>query len=272
MKTIVSILFFLVLVTQVSLVQAQEEALVATPASDVVVQRQDLSQDMFDLQRSYRGELEEYRRYEREYRLVFEQHAKLQTLASLEALVQATHRVMSTRILVLQTYFRLMKVTVLDAEGINTQHKERLLAALDDASRRIETHKELVAKSQNRTALQQAAVEYEPLHAHLIVVGNYGQTVLMIGRMQNVYDNSVLLLDDVKAEDVSQLSTLEQSQRERATEEIAFSLDKVQQQLLEANNDLHELWQRQASFYEIFYLPETYDTLSKVLSFFGELK
>lgn len=259
----------------VSVVRAQENDVTESyvpPASNVVIQRQDLSQDIFDLQRSYRGQLDEYRRYEREYRLAFEQHAKLQTLASLEALVQATHRVMATRILVLETYFRLMRVTVLDAEGINLQHKERLLAATDEALTRIGTHKEVVARSQNRTALQQVVVEYEPLHKYLETVGNYGQAVILVGRLQNVYDNSYLLLAEVKEQDVTHLSALELSQRQRGIEEIEGSLQEVQQELQQATTELSVMWQRNTNYYELHYLPDVYDTLSKVLSFFSEVR
>ncbi|HEX7017902.1 MAG TPA: hypothetical protein VF209_03285 [Patescibacteria group bacterium] len=241
-------------------------------AQDVVTQRQDLSQDLFDLERSYRGQLDEYRRYEREYQLAYEQNTKLQTLSSLETLVQATHRVMTTRALVLHTYFRLMRITVLDAEGINTQHKDRLLSSLDEAVARIETHQQLLEKSQNRTALQQAAVEFEPLHENLLIISNYGQTVIQVGRLQNIYDNANVLLSRIEAEDASQLSAAEVSQRQRAINETKTSLQGVQSQLQQANTELEELVQRQADFYDLFYLTDVYDTLSKSIAFLTELR
>lgn len=236
-----------------------------------VVQREDLSQEIFDLERSYRGELDEYRRYEREYQLAFEQYAKLQTLSSLETLVQATHRVMTTRGLVLHTYFRLLKLTVIDAEGINVQHKERLLSRLDESIARIETHRALLEKSQNKTALQQAAVEFEPLYEYLEVISSYGQAVVQVGRLQNVYDNSVVLLNKIESEDVSELSAIELSQRQRAIEETKSSLEEVRQQLQESNSDLDEMIEREAGTFDLFYLTDIYDTLSKVVSFFTEL-
>jgi hypothetical protein len=164
-----------------------------------------------------------------------------------------------------------MKLTVIDAEGINTQHKERLLGLLDESISRIETHQQLLEKSQNKTALQQAAVEFKPLHEYLKSVADYGQVVLQVGGLQNVSDNSNLLLEEIKTENSTELPAIQQSERQRAIEETTTALQAVQPKLQKANQDLEELSQRGAGYFEIFYLPEVYDTLSKVLAFLEEL-
>jgi hypothetical protein len=232
-----------------------------------------LTTQIADVRATYRSQLEAYRTAERQYLLTKEQFLKLNTLASLEEAVKATRAAMVARDQVLTSYLTLLRLTLIDATGVNLTQKEPTLVELDAVLVSLATHTQTVTAASDRYQLTQAAQEYVTLGPKIEAVAYQTLSILSIGELQTVYDKSLVLNQEIETE-LSSKTDVKSAERQRALTEIKRELSEVQAAFTEAN-ELVEKEQRK--FTQSFYnrlgknLGSVYVGLSQTLTHMAEV-
>lgn len=190
-------------------------------SSQVILQRQRLAEEIQDLEKQLLGQLNQYRQHEREYRIAHDQYQNLQTLSSIEEVVNSTKRAMRSRNLVLNTYLNILRLKLLETEGIELVHQERALEIIESQRQRLEDFEQLIDQSQDRESINLITDEFSSLGEEINNNSFYVLSILAIGRLQAVYDKAVIINQKISLEESkSEEALLEQSQRERAINEV----------------------------------------------------
>jgi RAQPRD family integrative conjugative element protein len=267
----VALASIMIVIVGVGVVRAQESS--ATP-SDFVYETESLAAELRRLKMQYRGELEEYRRLEDRYTVSKQQHIKLNTLASLEEAIAASQSAMESRARVLKTYLQILKVALLQQTGIDVKQKESAVAAIDGVSEKLTAHHAIFAEPLDKVKLQQVSTNFVLLREEIEDTSYRALSLLTIGQLQTVYDNSSLLVEDMKTELATHGGALKQAERKRGFEETQRNLEAIKPALEEAHQTTAN---SQDSKYEFAYgrvtkdLRGTYTDLSQILSFLKEL-
>ncbi len=253
-----------------SVVRAQENA----SPSDFVYETESLAAELRRLKMQYRGELEEYRRLEDRYTVSKQQHIKLNTLASLEEAIAASQSAMESRARVLKTYLQILKVALLQQTGVDVKQKENAVAAIDQVSEKLTQHHAIFSEPLDKVKLQQVSTNFALLREQIEDTSYRALSLLTIGQLQTVYDNSSLLVEDMEAELATHGGALKQAERKRGFEETKRNLEAIKPTLEEAHQTTAN---SQDSKYEFAYgrvtkdLRSAYTDLSQILSFLKEL-
>lgn len=190
------------------------------------VAAQTTSQAYETARRSYRGQLDEYRTSERQYTIAIEQYAQLNTLAALEELIQQTHTTMKLRNQVLISYLTLLQMQMEVSTGINLDQKARTIAALKADISNLNAFQEKIQVEPNRQKINEFTQEFESIAADLEKDAYLAQILLAHGRLQTVYDKTLILHQEIETT-TSEKIDIAQSQRQRANLEIRDSLVSV---------------------------------------------
>jgi tetratricopeptide (TPR) repeat protein len=209
---------FLLVVSFPSLLLAQESE---SQSSQVILQRQRLTEEIQDLEKQLLGQLNQYRQHEREYRIARDQYQSLQTLSSIEEVVSSTKRAMRSRNLVLDTYLNILRLKLLETEGVELVHQERALEIIEKHRQALGAYEQLIDQSQDREAINLIADEFLSLGEEINNNSFYVLSILSIARLQSVYDKAVIINQKISLEESeAEEAVLEQSQRTRAINEV----------------------------------------------------
>lgn len=220
MKKLVFALFFLMFALSVQLVLAQEP---------IITEKQSLFDEIAEVDRTYKGQLAEYRQAADQFNIAKGQFAKLNTLASLEVAVQDGRKALLLRDQVLLTYLKLIELKLLESDGINLEEKTVALDMTKDLQRDFQAHYDLTVNAIDRVAVNQVADNFEVLAPRITSLANYASALLRIGKLQTVFDHAVSLVGktdpSVNAEELE--PSLKQNEMVRAHNEIVNLMDKV---------------------------------------------
>ena len=209
---------FLLVVSFPSLLLAQESE---SQSSQVILQRQRLTEEIQDLEKQLLGQLNQYRQHEREYRIARDQYQSLQTLSSIEEVVSSTKKAMRSRNLVLDTYLNILRLKLLETEGVELDHQERALEIIEKHRQALGAYEQLIDQSQDREAINLIADEFLSLGEEINNNSFYVLSILSIGRLQSVYDKAVIINQKISSEESeAEEAVLKQSQRNRAINEV----------------------------------------------------
>lgn len=184
------------------------------------------------LREQYKTELSIYRTDEREFTIAKEQYNQVKTLAALEVTVQATRKVMLSRITVLQTYVQILKMMVEETSGIDVADKTALLQQLDDTLSRCKTHQELVEQAADRQHIASAVTDFQSFSNQITNTTYKSLSYISYGRLQSVYDKMVAVKSEVESDlEQREQNGLKLGEKRRAMDEINQNLDNTRDQL-----------------------------------------
>ncbi len=236
----------------------------------------DWEKEIETTKKSLIGQLEEYRTAYRAFLVAKQQLSSLETLKSIEDATQALKLVMEKRILVVQSHYQLLQIYLLQNAGIEPKVKDNLAQRLDNTLIKIEKHKNQLSAVQNRAQAQVIADNYLTFSEELESISYTASAWFSFGKIQAVYWQAMGVYQILEKTTVENLSKTETAERQRALEEIANLLTKVQADLDKHNLYLTELLSEETvtkQQYSKFTtdLSPTYASLNKILSYYQEL-
>lgn len=254
-----------------SVVRTQEEL----QSAEVIFQGERYAADIEKLKRSYRGELESYRTAERQYQLAKVQSKKLGTLVALEESVKATQQVMRARGQVLRSYLDILRLSLLDAPGINLTQKQEAIAELEEVQRLLVVHLELLEPTHDKVLSARVSEDFVELEKRLRDTSHKTLSLLKIGALQNAYDKTVILTAEMKIQVATGGGALKEAERQRGFDENQRALDKTRADL-DAAIAISQEGRSQQNYQGVYRrvtdaLGAVYTDLSQVLSFLEEL-
>ena len=272
----ISLIFFSLLAAcflTIKVASAQEEI----KSSDLVLQKQRLAQEIADTKNKLIEELEQYSQDEKQYGISLAQFRKLQTLNSIETATKIAKKAILSRNLVLDTYLNLMRLKLVEAEGIEVVHKEKVLNEIENHRQALVDFEEKVVPIEDRDNLNLLATQFLPLGNEIRDTAYYALSLLAVGKLQAVYDQAYAIEQKVEQKDVSDLSNLEQAERTRATAEVKKLVTQLPPEFEELWTDLAAV-ENSHSDYKRFYrsvfddLDLIYSQLSRLTAYLEELE
>lgn len=195
------------------------------PRSNVVAENQ-LELDLAEVQRSYRGQLEEYRTLQQQFVVAKEEYLQLQTLSALEAAVQSTQKVFVMRDRVMLSYLKSLELRTRLATALDDELKEESLYVLEETQKAVTRHLEDTQASSDRAAIQERTTEFESIAELYSFTTAFSKQVLQLGSLRANYQQAVDIFEDLPLEVAGQ-TALQKAARGRALEQIAINLDDV---------------------------------------------
>ncbi len=247
---------------------------VATPSADVVDPEIEQAGKERELLQLYQAQVESYREAERKYRISKAQYFKLNTLQSLEQTVVDTREVMTLRCRVLITYLELLHEILQFTPGIDLIQKAAALKSLEDQVHALRAHIVQLENTPDRAAIALRADEFEPIGAAVQRAALTAQGLVVIGRLQAVYDAAQSTYEDIlKSHTEHTVSALKQAERERAYKEVTRQSKLAYDQLVGARKTFEQEAARGTpdTRQVVEQLNTVYTTTSQLLAFLKEL-
>ena len=269
MKYLLILLSFTLLVLPTSCLAQEnpDEQNSQEQTEQVILQKQRFDAELVELNNIYRGQLSEYRLAEKEFVIARDQYRQLQTLASINEVTDVASKVMKLRNQVLITYFDLLRVSLIAAEGVELSLKELVLNRLEVQKNWLQTHQQAISGANDREQLNQLSDAFTTQSLILVDVAQQTISLLSLGKLQNVLDQLTAINQDLLKEEASQSGiALERSVRE--TERInQFLVDLLKATWTSLEVDLRE--ENSGSFYNNLSktLNPIYADLNKLVSF-----
>lgn len=253
---------------------AQETA--PTPASaELFGTKQSHEAQIAQLQQQLLGEINAYRRADQAFRVSKQQYENLETLKSLEELVQATKQAMFERSRVLTTYMEILYFTLQDTDGVNLTFKDPQIVALEDRIAELKAHTATVEQATSRDDVNKLRDDFALLKPVIEDTSYRVMSLISIGELQAVHDKSKLILTDLESQLASaEVSALKKAERERAFAETRRSLEQVKVEIDEVNQTYagqEDLVRKQLHERVLRGLSPVYSKLSQNLSYLAEL-
>jgi hypothetical protein len=200
---------------------------VAFAQTSPISQKESIVDEIAEIRRSYKGQLAEYRQANDQFIIAKGQYEKLNTLASLEVAVQDVRKVLSLRDQVLLSYLKIIELELLEADGINLEEKTIALDETKDLQRDFLAHKDLVDNAIDRVAIDQVSNDFELLSPRINSLSNYASSLLRIGKLQTIYDQSLTLVDVTDPRNLTDEPSLKLNEKIRAHNEITNLMDTL---------------------------------------------
>jgi len=239
-----------------------------------IAQAQTQSQVVYlQLKQTYRQQLDDYRTADRQYQISVEQYRQLKTLAALEDAVQQTHVTMKLRNEVLVSYLQLLQIQLQEATGVNLDQKTRMLQALMADIENLKQFRQKLGPEADRGQVNQLASEFAELAKPLESDAYRVQTMLVIGKLQTIYDKSLIVRTEIEQEAL-QKQDIHKAERERASQEIKSNLLEVKLLIDEINVETARLdsdFSRSSFSGQQGELTQIYAGLAQNLSYLQEL-
>ncbi len=198
------------------------------------LRKQQAGSEISDLRELYKSQIEVYRSSDQQFRIAKEQHARLQTLASLEEAVRATREALLNRSRVLVTYVQMIRLTLLDIAGVELSQKQVALERLEALEKKLLAHQDAILNTQNRTEIAARADEFSVMQKELHATIYFTLSLISHGSVQTVYDQAVLVQRDIEQyHKTASASALVTAERTRAHAETVSNLQTIQTQLSE---------------------------------------
>lgn len=244
---------------------------VAAQQQASVTSRQSLESEIAIVERTYRGQLEEYRQLEQKFVVARQEYKQLNTLSSLESAVQSTKQVMSMRDQVLGTYFRLLELRLLNSEGIDLELKQAGLVSVRDIQTQLLAHKEATQLSNERDEIADRAEEFDEISKVLVGQSDFARSLLKLGQLQLSYDKTLSLLDKVATDTQTDINTLDQAERERALKQIEIKIRDIETELTSATESVEKKQSQTSVSRSVPEFQRVYVGLNQVLTFIEEV-
>lgn len=231
----------------------------------------DLNLEIVQLNEIYRGQLAEYRAAEKEFQIARDQYRQLQTLASINAVTEATREAMKLRAQVILTYMELLRVNLIAAEGVEISLKQLVIERLTVEQEWLQSHLQAIAAGTDREQFNQLADIFAGKQQGIQTVSQEAVSLLSVGKLQNVFDRLAALSEEVAASGASS-SAITQSRELRETERtVAATRTSFQNLWTELNTTIRE--GKVAGFYDNLAkaLNPVYTELNKLTSYLTEL-
>lgn len=197
----------------VSTVFAQE------PTEQPITTKTDLKSEIADVERSYRGQLEEYRQAERQFTVAKNEYQQLNTLSTLETAVQATKKTFLTRDQVLLSYLKLIELNLIETNGIDINVKNALLADVRTFQNQMQNHYDQTQLSNDRAQMATLADDFEDLAKEFDLLTDYSINVIRLGQLQANRDRTNAFFAIVEQE-ATPSGSITGSERDRALDQI----------------------------------------------------
>ena len=243
--------------------------------TQLILRRERLTEEISDQHKQLLGQLTAYQQDERQYRIALDQYQRLQTLKSIEEIVEISRKLILSRNKALHSYLNLLRLQIIESEGIEQKHKTRIIEQVEALQIQLTEHSNLAQEISDRERVNQLAEEFEPLAESVSTTSYYALSILAIGRLQSVYDQAVVINQRIREKD--EQSQIESSARMRSLAEV----EKLINELPSLNRTV---WTRvdeaESSYqsYEGLYrnlsrdLNSIYSKLSRLVSYFEELE
>lgn len=256
-------------------VEEAEQFKLLERSDDQIWQKDRLESEITNVREVYRGQLETYRAQEKSFYIAKDQYQRLQTLDSIEQAVKSTRQTMLSRDQVLFTYLTLLRLRLIDADGVEISYKQQVLDRIDTILAQLEAHHAKVLTEYDRQKINTLSDDFLPIGEDIKVTASHALALLNLGKLQSVYDRSVLLFDEVQAEVANTNGRLTAAEKQRYTTETQRTLDKTSTALKLITGRLGERMQDKSEIRPgsdlSGSLNQTYSYLSKVLGYFQEL-
>lgn len=212
--------------TEVTITETTQE-----PAEGAIREQGTTAQEQTLLLTTYRGQLETYRAKEKTYQVAQEQLANLSTLAALEEAVQATKQVMVARDQVLQTYFKLLRLKLIDTHGVPLTDKTYALNELAELEKNLTTHEQEVNQVNDRFTLAQSSENFAYLADQFESATNRALCLITLGNLQTVFDRTSALIPEVETKITDKTTGFELAKKQRALTELKLLSTDTKAQL-----------------------------------------
>ena len=271
MKTLLLALIIFFSSAQSTLVSAQETTPSINETDEAVLQKQRLDAELESLNEIYRGQLAEYRTVEKDFLIAQDQYRELGTLASINTVTETARTVMKIRGQVLLTYFELLRVRLIAAEGIELSLKESVLPKIDQQKVWLQGQQQAITDATDREEFNTLSDAFSEQLPTMQAVSQEAISILSVGKLQEVFDRLASIGTDLSASEASNSAVIDsRAMREtnRTTEEVRTSFQTVWSQLRENIQD-----DNVSGFYTNLSktLNPIYASLNKLLSFLAEL-
>lgn len=227
---VVFLALLMTMVDHVSMSFAQEASTDA-PAEGSIREQQTTTQEQTLLQTYYRDQLEVYRAKEKAYQVAQEQLTQINTLAALEEAVQATKQAMISRDQVLQTYFKLLRLKLIDSHGVPIEAKSKAITDLAQLENNLKTHEQEVNQVTDRFTLAQSSTNFTLLAGQFETVTNHALCLIAFGNLQTVFDKTIALGPELTAKIKDKTTDFELAKKQRALTEIDLLSGSTKTQL-----------------------------------------
>jgi hypothetical protein len=249
------------------------------PPSQVILTRERLTQEIQDQRDQLLGQLAEYQHDERRYKVALDQFQRLQTLSSIEEVVIASRKLILSRNLVLNSYLNLLRLKLVESEGIEVRHKNQVIGRLEGLQQQLIDHSTRAEDVNDREAINQLAEEFIPLSESIIETSHYALSVLAIGRLQSVYDQSVVVHQRIlqKEEEQKIDSSAVSSSRTRSLSEIDRLINELPPVFLSVWTKVDQTDDSRYGYRNLYRsitteLNSIYSRLSRLTAYFEELE
>lgn len=223
----------------------------------------------------YRNTSEVYRNKEREFAIAKQQYTQLQTLASLEAAVQATRNVFIQRNETLTVYLELLEAIIRESDDIDVQSKRKVLELLVLQIEALQRYRARIDTATDRVGVELLADQFDLLSEDVQRTIYMAQSIIVLSNIQSSYESARVLQSEITARiQLEERSSLQEAEQQRAFDEVERTLLKINNDITALSNEVHEdSFEHGASGYNVvlkkLVVPHT--SLVRVQSFFEEL-
>jgi len=244
-------------------------------SSQVILRRERLTQEISDQHKQLLGQLAVYQQDERKYRITLDQYQRLQTLKSIEDIIEVSRKLILSRNTALNSYLNLLRLQVIESEGIEQTHKNRVIEQIEMLQDQLAQHSNLAQEITDRERVNELAVDFQSVADSINTTSYYALSVLAIGRLQSVYDQALVINQRIREKDEQTQTT--NPARNRSLAEV----EKLINELPPLN---HQAWMQvdkaESAYqsYEKVYrnlsqdLNSIYSKLSRLVSYYEELE
>jgi hypothetical protein len=245
--------------------------MIAVATEHPISQKASIADEIAEVNRTYKGQLAEYRQANDQYVIAKGQFEQLNTLSSLEVAVQGFRKVLSLRDQVLLTYLKLIELELIEADGINLEEKDIALEETRDLQRDFLAHKDLVDNAIDRVAVNRVADDFELLNPRIVSLSNYASTLLKIGKMQTIFDQSLTLVEATDPRNLTDEPSLKLNEKIRAHNEITNLIDQIDTDLIYVWDEIKIAREKNKHSENTKVNASIYAGLSQVLVFLEEI-
>ena len=220
--------------SSVDAVELDQDAL-SSEAMQIEVQTlaQKELQDQINAQkRLYLDTLQRYRVEEDSFQVLLQQHAQLQTLASLEEAVQGSQSFQLARAASLEEYFKLLLIVVQNLRGGELSEQLQLIEDLQGIILNLQDHQLNIQKITTYTEADESSVVIDAQREAIELLASRAQIFIKLSRVQAANDQvgrvSEILLEALEQ---SELTPAVLAQKQRGYDELSKTIQSSKQSL-----------------------------------------
>lgn len=243
----------------------------------LVFQNPELRDDIAEVRRTMNGQLAEYRTAAQAFTIAQGQFKQLNTLSSLESAIQATRLVYEKRAAVLRTYLELLRLELLNTNGVDPQFEEYALVGIEKLDAGLQRHIDQTRLSLDRQSIGLVADQFDELAKELQTHIHITRQVLQLARYQAVSDAFQALLAQIAIESEeleNEKRVIQTPQDIRAFEQILIRATDTQSLLDEARSEIEKSTvssARQADLNIEQFINKSYANFRQTILFIREL-